>query len=862
MIKFKLSVYYGLFSGLSFGLLYLTLFIEQNRYLPDNLHDIYWYLLQHSTNRMVIIGIFVIAAVVISGTIFRKYLHIMCSTAISLAGFAVVGYYLNKNVLPNFYSWQSLVTNGALLFLFLILGIIFRKYCHVNFHLLEKLYNRWAFAFLMVVFLVINILGWRQGHILRYFPIEKNISDEKLLELFNLDLTGLEKVKKFYDAREYQTAMDKLIEYYINRDDSTWKFNVANKAGLDSAYFIKRATEAVNHEFSIRGLSATMPSDINWVESPKHTNKEWIYRFNTHYWWSQFAYAYLLTGDEKYALEFNSQLVDWIYDNPVISWKDESKPTWRLLETGCRLMDGWPVAFQIFSKSKNFPYQSRKLMLASIFNQAQFLRLFKSPQRNHLLFESMGLASAGIFFPEFKNSSIWRKVAFTRINHLIDTEINDDGSYVELALNYHKIVADLFDDVKDLARRCKDEVAIDSTRLHKIENLFDFIAKVSRPDGMLPGVNDGHSVECRDILAMAASKYNRQDFQFVASGYREGTAPIYKSCALPDAGFYVMRTAWDSLANYLFLDGGPFGSAHGHEDKLNIEVYAFGKIFLVDPGTYTYNASDKFRWYFLRSSSHNTVIVDGKSQARFWDKKAWVYHNSYKNDNFWRSTDKYDFVVASYKDGYGNYKENIDRSVNHTRRILFVKPDYWIISDVLEGKGEHLFQQLFHFMPMVVRQSKEKAVCTLNKSEANLAIIPVNESDLQLDLFTGSEDPLQGWVAPNFHKKLAAPAIVYSKKEQAPTMFNVVLFPASGKINLESFHLEKLPVKVNNQEVNQNKAICLKFSTKEWIDYILLSKNIPGTKTFGDFSSDKDIAYFKVNKANEVITQFEFKINE
>ncbi len=859
--KIKLIFFYSILLGLISGISYFVIFVKQNRYLPENLKEIYWYLLQHTINRMTIIWLFAALFIAIISIVFKKYLHYLYSLALSLVGFSIVGYYLNKSVLPGFYSLKSIAANSVLFVIFMLIGIIFSKHFRIRFDFIEKIYHKLFFSVLVVVWVVINVFAWNQSKDLRFFPINKKFSDEKFLALFNLDFPGLEKVRTLYQAGEYEVAAEKLLEYYNNRAESTWLFTSSQKAELDTTYLLKRANEAVKHEFSIRGLSATLPDDINWTE-PVYNNKEWIYRLNTHFWWDKLAFAYFITKDEKYVIEFNNQLIDWIFDNPVIKWKNESLPTWRLIETGCRLFGGWPLAFQMFSKSENFSNKNRKLMLAAIYNQAQFLRLFKSPQRNHLLFESKGLASAGIFFPEFKNSAVWKKVAFARINHLIDTEINDDGSYIELATNYHKTIAGLFDGIKDLSLRCPNENLIDSTRLHKIESLFEFLAKVSRPDGMLPGVNDGHSVEARDILEMAAKKYNRPDFQFVSSGFREGEAPSYISCELPDAGFYVMRTEWDSLANYLFLDAGPFGSAHGHEDKLNIELYALGKIFLVDPGTYTYSAKDKFRYYFLRSFSHNTVIVDGKSQARFWDEENWVYHDGYKNDNVWRSSGKYDFVVASYRDGYGNYKENIDRSVIHTRRILFVKPNYWIVSDVLEGKGKHLFQQLFHFMPMEIRQSEEKAVCTLNKSEANLAIIPVNEEDLQLDIFIGSEDPLQGWVAPNFHKKLAAPAVVYSKKRRAPAMFNIVLFPAQGKIDLENFHLEKLPVKVNNQEVNQSKAVCLKFSTRDWTDYILLSNKISGMKTFGDFSSDKDVAYFRVNDADEVVEQFEFKIDE
>ena len=323
-----------------------------------------------------------------------------------------------------------------------------------------------------------------------------------------------------------------------------------------------------------------------------------------------------------------------------------------------------------------------------------------------------------------------------------------------------------------------------------------------------------------------------------------------------------MRTKWDSTANYLLLDAGPFGSAHGHEDKLSFELYAFGKTFLVDPATYTYNEKDKYRYFFLRSSAHNTVIIDGKSQARFWDRENWVYHEGNPNDNIWRSTNKYDYVEGTYKDGYGNYKERVDRSVNHVRKILFVKPEYWVMSDIIEGEGDHIFQQFFHFVPIKLEKSENKSVCTKANSGSNLAIFPVNDDGLSLDIVQGSEDPIQGWISTAFQKKSAAPVAIYTKNSQAPAMFNVILFPTESQITAHEFSLVSIPVIVDGEELKEIEAICLKFQSDDWIDYILLSRSVSGVKKFDKFQSNQDVAYFRVNKNGDIINKFEFLINE
>jgi len=151
--------------------------------------------------------------------------------------------------------------------------------------------------------------------------------------------------------------------------------------------------------------------------------------------------------------------------------------------------------------------------------------------------------------------------------------------------------------------------------------MYQMLAYLIRPDGTFPEINDGFLHWKPIRLAKAGRLFNRPDFCFVGSQGTEGSPPSKTSIAIQDAGFCVMRTDWTSQARYLFFDAGPFGGPHGHEDKLNIEVCAFGQPFIVDSGSYTYHRQDPFRTYFVGSSGHNTILVDGQSQIRRWQKK-------------------------------------------------------------------------------------------------------------------------------------------------------------------------------------------------------------------------------------------------
>lgn len=87
--------------------------------------------------------------------------------------------------------------------------------------------------------------------------------------------------------------------------------------------------------------------------------------------------------------------------------------------------------------------------------------------------------------------------------------------------------------------------------------------------------------------------------------------PVRTSVNMAGTGLGILRQ--DDGRTYAALDYGHFGGGHGHPDRLQLNFYARGKPWCVDWGTGNYYF-DHLRWY--RSSlAHNTVVVDGKTQA-------------------------------------------------------------------------------------------------------------------------------------------------------------------------------------------------------------------------------------------------------
>ncbi|MEM1989144.1 MAG: alginate lyase family protein, partial [Candidatus Bathyarchaeia archaeon] len=325
----------------------------------------------------------------------------------------------------------------------------------------------------------------------------------------------------------------------------------------------------------------------------------------------------------------------------------------------------------------------------------------------------------------------------------------------------------------------------------------------SMPNGELPGLNDANQFSIRGSMAEAFELFpNRKDYQWVATAGKEGEKPKVTSYAFPYAGYYIMRSGWETDDRYLLFDAGPFGYGHQHEDKLNFVLYAYGKVHVVDPGNYHYiyperdrtNPNWKWRLYVISGYAHNIVLVDGYDQRRRGMPRE-TYVISEPLQNKWISTPEFDYVCGVYDEGYGPKREKF---AIHERRIFFVKPDYWIISDYLraiDGR-KHKYESLFHLnAPSAIVDEETKTVITQDPEGSNLAIVsPIND-ELKIEIVAGQEEPVvQGWIPAGGYAVKPIPTAILTKEGGALTQFIYVLYPIPKGERLPVKSVEKIKV--------------------------------------------------------------------
>jgi hypothetical protein len=540
---------------------------------------------------------------------------------------------------------------------------------------------------------------------------------------------------------------------------------------------LARADRALRHEFESIGYPHTFGPVIDWhfdktaePASKYAANNEWTWQLNRHAEWIALARAYRQTKDEKYAREFVTQVLGWVKDCPMPRDAGNApRSAWRTIETGIRAGQVWPELWYSFLHSPSMTDDALLTFLQAYVNHAHHLMAFHTTG-NWLAMEGNGLYYTGVLFPEFRESAEWRATAAKWIYDEMNNQVYPDGVQIELTSGYHHVSLNNFLSVYKIAKLNDQPLPPDF--LKRLEKMYDFDVYGAMPDRRLPGVQDSNYLDIRRALEEAAGLFpDRADFRWYGTGGREGKPPSETNHAFPWAGYYVMRSGWDPDARYLWFDGGPFGYGHQHEDKLQIIVEAYGKLLLVDPGSFAYERS-KWRNYFIDSYSHNVVLVDGQPQRRRGAPRE-TYIAKQPATAVWGD----DYVEATFDENFGG---EVKTSVTHTRAVLFVRPDFWVVRDLLRAKdgNPHTYEALFHF------DSKVKAeglhVVTQNAAEANLTVAARADDGMSLKIVEGQEDPVQGWLPAGMSGVRPAPVAIFTARGVTKEMLYVLAPSPNG----------------------------------------------------------------------------------
>jgi hypothetical protein len=626
-------------------------------------------------------------------------------------------------------------------------------------------------------------------------------SDEQLLSLFD---SAFESVSEFLERRRLRTEP----QFFPAADPKEFRrrwpeaepriLGIADRIGEGTFNLLglRELKLGDSIDWRLEPLSGKRTplvhwSQLNYLDAEVAGDKKVTWELNRHQYFLTLGRAYWLTGDERYAEVFVSHVTSWMNENPPklgINWASSLEISFRSIS--------WLWALQFFADSPSLNSDVLLRMLKFLYLNASHLETYLSTYfspNTHLTGEALGLFYIGLSLPEFRDAARWRDLGLEILESQLSRHVQPDGVYFEQSSYYHRYTADFYIHLAILLRR--NGMKLPDALEPKLELLLDHLMYITRPDGTTPffGDDDGGRLvmlderaanDFRAVLATGAVLFNRSDYKFVAGEAAEETLwllgaeglrmfdelaserPMEESVAFADGGYYVMRDGWSSTSNYLLFDCGPHGWAncgHAHADALSIELAVNGKTLLVDPGTFTYTGGKELRDWFRGSTAHNTVTVDGQSSSLPLDTFSWKTKTAGER-LAWIEHERFTYVSGRHK-GY----EQLGKPGTHTRSILFLKNDYWVLHERVNLTGRHQIHQWFHFDSGV--------------SPELLEIVSFAEN--------GAWATEEGWVSHCYAERTPAPVRVFSATADDEFEITTFLLPQRAH---ESARVKQLEV--------------------------------------------------------------------
>ncbi len=592
---------------------------------------------------------------------------------------------------------------------------------------------------------------------------------KSIFQNLNLDYPGLQDVKKAFEANHIPEACKNLLDYYSKSKLVLQNIPTASMQATTAADSI------LQDIYTFQSVADKVPrlpdGHLKWAHTGPADDMEWAWALNRHYPIVTLLDAYFKTGNSKYVSYIDQFTKDWIISNWPYPAVKSNTAMWRGLEVSFRAKTWARVFFELWNTNQISP-ATKLLIMSSLPDHAHYARNFHA-QGNWLTMEISGLATVASSWPEFKESKAWMDYAISTMVASMKEQVYPDGVQTELTSHYHHVALSNFSLFADLCQ--KSNISLPEYYTKTLEDMSGYLAKTMRPDGFGLLNNDADLDNNRDFVLKTTKKYNRRDWEYIASNGKSGSKPSGDpSFIFPYAGQLISRSSFDQDAQWSFFDIGPWGSGHQHNDRLHLSVFAYGRDLLVDGGRFAYRGevADKFRKYATGSASHNVILVDGNGQAAGIPKaETPLAENLYSISN--------DF---DYGSGTFDKFSGVEGRFSHTRAMVYVRGKFWVVADHLQTDRPRNIETLWHWHPSCKIETRSSGIVSTKNNQGNLAIIPAGISDWKISEVKGQETPsIQGFYSKEYNTYEPNPTTIYSRQLKSDDTFVWVLWPSEGK---------------------------------------------------------------------------------
>lgn len=525
--------------------------------------------------------------------------------------------------------------------------------------------------------------------------------------------------------------------------------------------------------------------------------------------------AYRLTGDSRYFEGF------WVLTE---TWRATNRPN-----AGPHWISGQEVALRLMALAfgihafapalagnPELLVRLAELVAVHADRIPATLAYSRSLNNNHLVSEAVGLYTAGLLFPEFRQADRWHALGRRWLTSALERQVFPDGGHLQHSINYHRLILQAGLWAAQLA--ALNAEPLPGAALDALRRGADFLEAVTDPqNGQAPnlGPNDGAQIlpltsrpfdDQRPTLQMARAFFSQPALPsgpWDEACFWLGLAPTAagipdetqrsSAVSFPQAGLQLL-SGRDTRA---FLRCARFSSRPGHSDQLHFDLWWHGVNVAGDAGSFSYKSPDPWDNALAGAVAHNTVVVDGLEPMRRAGRFLWLDWAQGTLTGRWRSANGRLEVLAAQHDGYRRL------AITHRRTVARIDSDLWLVVDDLLGQGEHTARGCW-LLPDWPSPSLKGERLSLGISQGYLALQVEAPGDLMSApiihqgvyragiLVTGEgvaePSPVWGWRSPTY--ALREPALSLVSEIAGPLPLRLVTWVCFGQPPAATLHVE------------------------------------------------------------------------
>ena len=475
-------------------------------------------------------------------------------------------------------------------------------------------------------------------------------------------------------------------------------------------------------------------TEYDWLTNPSNGYK---YDISRH--WSEISDLSTEAGDIKYIWEKSrfsylhdiirydyhfeedlselvfSEIESWIAANPINqgpNYKCSQEISLRLLNWIFALhyyKNATALDETLFQKIQHNIYWQ----LRHVYSNINFSRY--TVRNNHAITECLMLYIAGILFPSFPESPIWKKKGKIWFEQEILYQVYEDGTFLQFSHNYHRVLIQLFSVGFQIAALNNEHFS--PTIYHRAAKSLDYLYQcMAGRNGELPnyGANDGalffkwNDANFRDYRPQLNALYyyfsgknlfpeagmdQTEDLFWLGldstTGFNPGfSLSLNPVCEFRKGGIYTIRDG----NTFTFIKCAGYRDRPSQADNLHVDIWVNGLNVLRDAGSYSYNADAELVRYFAGTKGHNTVMLGDHDQMLKGPRFIWLYWSKVLHANITMKKTEFEFL------GETEVFRHIKTGILHRRIIKKQKGKaVWTIEDTMKHSSNNNITQRWHY---------------------------------------------------------------------------------------------------------------------------------------------------------------------